>query len=701
MRAGLFRAIAMAFLSVALTECASNGGSAFVQPAAHARDARAIAQSGSLSVTPGSLQFTALQQSASVTVSSQYATAITADATPSGVVALTPASADARDPDGGSSLKTATFTITATGGGTVTVTFTDKKGKSVAITVTVSLTRPFVVTDRARDAALRFEASSTSGVTAPSATMQAGKVGQSIAFDQQGALYVATGDSVSVYAKGATGGALPTRVIGGDRTGFYGTDGIAVDRAGYLYVADYQRVLVFAPGVGGNVPPVRSLTVGTGQIRAVAVDAAEALYLTIASGTTDTIAIFAPGASGSSTPSRSITSSSLQGLSVGLAVASSGIVYATTDIPYTTDHEVLAFAADADGPSTPVAELAGSQTQICGPWGIAVDAADNIWVAGDCAGVFNPGLSEFAPGATGNVAPLRHITKSAFLARPMAVAIDPSTGTVWDADFNLQAEAGFAPTADGSASAVAFLTSGNVGMTFPSGIVFDASGALYTANNYYGTISVYGAFAAGLAPVPARTIGAFPQFANASDIAVDASGTIYASTSAGSITVYGLSDNLNPTRTLASGLNDPQQLALSTDGTLYVANRGAGQVASFNTVTGAARTVISGLSAPGGLALDRTGTLYVAAGCCQPAISIFAPGASGSAVPLRTITATSVPFGYFERLAVDDTGNVYGVSDNFVAIFAPGSSGPTAPTRLVLRDTTQPGKWSAIALPRN
>jgi hypothetical protein len=83
-----------------------------------------------------------------------------------------------------------------------------------------------------------------------------------LAFDLSGLLYVANNAtatapaSITVYAAGATGNAVPVRTIAGTSTLLTAPVGVALDSNKVLYVADAaDSILVFAAGANGNVAP--------------------------------------------------------------------------------------------------------------------------------------------------------------------------------------------------------------------------------------------------------------------------------------------------------------------------------------------------------------------------------------------------------------------------------------------------------------
>src|SRR5260370_6003375 len=112
------------------------------------------------------------------------------------------------------------------------------------------------------------------------------------------------------------------------------------------------------------------------------------------------------------------------------------------------------YAAGATGNATPIATIAGSNTGLTSPQGIAVDAAGRLYVAN----IANPyTITIYASGATGNATPAATIAGS------------------------------------------------NTGLSQPEGIALDAAGRLYVATLLNTTVTVYAAGAAGNA-TPTVTI---------------------------------------------------------------------------------------------------------------------------------------------------------------------------------------------------
>jgi hypothetical protein len=215
----------------------------------------------------------------------------------------------------------------------------------------------------------------------------------------------------------------------------------------------------------------------------------------------------------------------------GLALDATRNVYATSLF----GDSVTVFAA---GTSNAIRTIAGLNTGLNSPGGIAIGRSGNTFVAN-----FSGSVTGYAAGANGNVAPFRTITGS------------------------------------------------NTGLDSPYGIATDArgSGILYVANRYggpskVGSITVYAGGANGNV-APMQTIaGSKTGLAGPYAVAVDSKGSIYVANASGNrITVYAPNANGNvaPMRTISGHLNFPTGIAIGTHGTIYVVNQAGVSVMVF------------------------------------------------------------------------------------------------------------------------
>lgn len=232
-----------------------------------------------------------------------------------------------------------------------------------------------------------------------------------------------------------------------------------------------------------------------------------------------------------------------------------------------------------------------------------------------------------------------------------------------------------------------------------AGLGVDGRGQLYTASP--GDVVVFAANADGnVAPVrDIYTSSLSPyMFVGA---AADSDGTIFAIDTRGSpaIRVFDPGANgITPAARIIAGpttkLDKPSQIAVF-GGSIYVYDFAAIAVSVFATTDSGdiapRRSIVLSRNEHRGLAIDPAGDLVVArgsspfTGAAPPAIVVYAPDASGTATPIRTITSTTLtnPAG----VAVDADGTIYATNDVSgqaeVQVFAPGADGDVAPVRSI------------------
>src|SRR5947199_79041 len=124
-------------------------------------------------------------------------------------------------------------------------------------TGTISSGKPLYVANEFGNS-ITVYAAGASGNATPTATIARGNSGlsvpQGIGRDGTGNIYVTTGNSIRVYAAGASGNAPPTATIAGGNTGLSFPVGIALDGAGNIYVTNFSgnSITVYAAGASGN-----------------------------------------------------------------------------------------------------------------------------------------------------------------------------------------------------------------------------------------------------------------------------------------------------------------------------------------------------------------------------------------------------------------------------------------------------------------
>ncbi|MBV8434033.1 MAG: SMP-30/gluconolactonase/LRE family protein [Candidatus Eremiobacteraeota bacterium] len=197
-------------------------------------------------------------------------------------------------------------------------------------------------------------------------------------------------------------------------------------------------------------------------------------------------------------------------------------------------------------------------------------------------------------------------------------------------------------------------------------LALDAAGDLAAAG--IGSINVYAPKSSSLL----RTIPA-PYTGTCHSLAFDASGDLYAAYEAdwyssaqfgGKVMVFGPGAT-TPARTILSGVDHPNALALDASENLYVSNPSANAVTVYPAgTTSPSRTITAGILHPDAIAFDAAGNLYVAnqglwdgTAFTSSSIAVYAPGGS---TPIRILTSEiSAP----SAMALDDKGNVYVAND--------------------------------------
>lgn len=257
----------------------------------------------------------------------------------------------------------------------------------------------------------------------------------------------ASDNSVRVFALDAAGNAAPVRVIKGAATGLSLPVGLDTDTQGNLYVANRSGagVTVFPQVASGNVAPTRVL-------QATGLGAPQ--YLDVGPGG-DVLVVTCPdcGTGGGGT---------------------TGIFH-------------FALGASASDYS-----VAGANTGLTTPVGIGRDGTGNIFVAN----AFGGSVVVFAPGSSGNVAPIRSFSPGSGNAQ--SIAVGPNMVAVAVPGSGIQL---YPLTASGAPSASAILGSPAVPLNYPGGMFIDGSTTppvIYVAD--YGANAIHVIQTAGTAP---------------------------------------------------------------------------------------------------------------------------------------------------------------------------------------------------------
>lgn len=341
-------------------------------------------------------------------------------------------------------------------------------------------------------------------------------------------------------------------------------------------------------GAGTATITVTDKKGGTTTVSVTVTLAAKHLFTASQAGADRSFSVFDPLASGNVAPLYTISS------------ATSAVVSNPAEIRTGPDgniwelnggiNGVFVFAADAQGASTPIAQIWGSSTLLQGGMAMTFDGAGKIYVLSQGMGQ-RPTVLEYAAGSNGDVAPLGIVPGAA------------SNGAVGPDQF-------FAPT----------------------DIAALADGTLYVSNNsanytsfgpQYGDVLAFAPGANGASAAPEATItGA--EVGNPVGVDVDANGRIYVLTN----------DNYD----YAIGQNSWSMPPNDINPRIVVYAAGAsGNAAPIAVISGSATQ----LHNPVKMRVDKSGGIYVAD---ESSVYYYAPGSNGNVAPARVISGSNTGF---------------------------------------------------------
>jgi len=559
-----------------------------------------------------------------------------------------------------------------------------------------------------------------------------------IAVDASGRIYAANFDTntVTVYAASANGNVPPIAVIGGANTRLANPTAIALDASGKIYVLNSARyskgsITVYPPLATStgilNEAPIAAIAGSKTLLdnpTGIALDSRGEIYVTNELRFTakldedfhrGRITVYPAGSDGNIAPIATISGAATGlALPIGIALDSSGNIYvgnsytanASSSLEYAPS--ITVYAVGSKGNAPPIAIIAGANTALSYPQGIALDSAGNLYARGYVGNGYS--LNVYPAGSNGNVSPAASIAgPDTGLAGVNGIALD-SGGSIYVLNsYGGAAQLGsvtvYPAGSSGDAVPTATITSNFTRLPFASGIAVDSPGNIYVTNTLSGagedfSIEIYpaGGFATGppIATIGGDSTGLYYPFA----IAVDLSGNIYALNGDNAITVYlaGSVGNVMPNATLnvdTNGKSSPTGVAVDRRGNLYVANQ-AGEncdkLSCFQTGSDSVAVYRAGsdgdakpsaviavantnLASPSAIAVGHGGEIYVTnqgpVRCtrgpgyaeCSPtgpgSITAYAPGSKGDAVPIATISGPHTGLRFPYEIALDSKGNIY------------------------------------------
>jgi streptogramin lyase len=290
------------------------------------------------------------------------------------------------------------------------------------------------------------------------------------------------------------------------------------------------------------------------------------------------------------------------------------------------------------------------------PWGIAVDAAGNIWTANGANGNVSKFSSLGAP-----LSPSTGFT-SPDIDQPRSIAID-SLGNAWVGNYGVYGHTTFSITKFSPSGDV---LSGNTGFTggglyAPQAIAIDGSDNVWVANYTFSAGGVTKFSNSGVALSPAGGFIAGSTTGSAA-IAIDSSGNAWIGDGSGA--VVKLSNDgtpISPTSGYFGAVPTPFGIAIDASGDIWTANYGGYSISELSN-SGALISPSNGFDIPTragqypyAIAVDGASNVWVAEATGASVVEYAPTGALISSSIGYTSGSIRTPSG----VAVDGSGNVW------------------------------------------
>ena len=290
-------------------------------------------------------------------------------------------------------------------------------------------------------------------------------------------------------------------------------------------------------------------------------------FLFVANSAANSVTEYAVGATGDASPIATIAGPHT-GLDhpVGVAVDSSGHLFVTNwDAASVTD-SVNEYQQNATGDATPIATIAGPDTGLNGPTGVAVDSSGHLFVANAAPTSLTDStaysVNEYQQDAAGDATPIATIAgPHTGLAIPGDLAVD-SSGHLLAANEGAFSVTEYQQDAAGDATPVASIAGPQTGLVTPVGVAVDSSGHLFVTSPGADSVNEYQQDATGDAS-PIATIALHQNVANPGSVAVDSAGHLFVTNpDTDSVSEYekNATGNATPIATIAgpnTGLSGP------------------------------------------------------------------------------------------------------------------------------------------------
>jgi sugar lactone lactonase YvrE len=482
-----------------------------------------------------------------------------------------------------------------------------------------------------------------------------------LAFGLDGNLYVADGEDHTVD-KVTPGGQVTTFASGFPGSDVFATPtDLAFNSAGTLFVADASADTLFEVSPAGQVTPFAS---GFDEPVGLAFDSAGNLY--VGNAGNNTVSEVTPAGQVTPLASRfndpvSLAFDSAGNLYVGSGevhtvekVTPAGIVstFASPIYPVALKFDAAGNLYVADGGSTvsevtPAGNVSTFASGLNGPDGLAFDAAGNLYIANGGGDTMVKAGQDVVVPFTLSGTSVSGVDYSGVTASPLTFGIGQATQSITG---TLLSDPGPTRTLTftlGTPTGGAVLGSPSVNaltIDEPATVQFSTSSELVSVTA--GTFSI----AVAVSGTPAGTPTVFPYasgFDEPDGLAVSNSGDVYVA-DLGNGTVTEVTP-AGVVTTFASGFNAPAGMTFDSAGNLFVADAGDGSVREI-TQAGTVSNFATGFNHPDALAFDAEGNLYVASFNSNSVLKV---------TPAGVVSTFASGFNEPDGLAFDSTGNLY------------------------------------------
>jgi sugar lactone lactonase YvrE len=267
-----------------------------------------------------------------------------------------------------------------------------------------------------------------------------------------------------------------------------------------------NSITVYAAGAAAeNIKPIRRISgpkTGLSDPDGVAVDREGRVYVTNPGA--ERVTVYGAHANGNVSPIQ-IISGPETGLSVpgGIGVANNGEIYVANSYTLSGRQSVTVYAPGANGDVPPIRTIRGRRTGLDHPRGLALDKSSNLYVTNF---FLKSTVTVYAPRANGNVEPTRIIAGSKTkLSVPTYLTVD-TVGDTYVVNTNQPHGplTVYAPGRNRDVKPIRVLRGKRTMLDFPTGIGTDTNRELYVASSYpyRNSINIYAPRANGqVAPV--------------------------------------------------------------------------------------------------------------------------------------------------------------------------------------------------------